>query len=419
MTKIHRSRINKFNLTDSTVVSASWIIQDAPADTAYVSEAGREAISQLLRSWSISKAKFSAAWDWTINPSGADRNNLKGKIAKRIASVLFKYNGIKLSDDQIAKIGATAANNAVILKYEMRFTRTFNWKSGDYGDSGSCFWGGRARARSIMRNSGGLAVLFRNDGAGKRARAWIAPRTPSANSFIVYNAYGNMFTGDSTRAVAELLANRYGLKVKQISLCNQDMSVGTLWINGNRDSVSGDLIASRGTGYICAPANEIETLPEEFDLNYPDPSIKQCSVCQKKVTTQTDGEFGSVSGVNRKTYCRKCFDKHFIRCYDCSRAIDPESEHMSFPAPYDNDTLQHLCPRCVRKRQCSICHEFTLYDHGSDFSQRLCERCSRVPVECEHCHHTTQRQNIVHFHNNHVYCYDCSFLPIEELDNAR
>jgi hypothetical protein len=152
----------------------------------------------------------------------------------------------------ISEIGNIARANIVPSKeYYMDFDDELDWEDGEFGDSGSCYWGDRWGARNMLRDHGSFAIRFFNrritpvsnkekfDGFG---RAWIVPDIPFEGSMVTFNAYPG---GDlTTNTVALILSQLFSLPYKRIRLSNLGSTDRLLYINcdgrllGKEDKIS-------------------------------------------------------------------------------------------------------------------------------------------------------------------------------------
>jgi len=115
----------------------------------------------------------------------------------------------------------------------------YDWRSGDFGDSGSCYWGGRESARyQLETQHNAFAVRFYqcDDEARKGkslssvgvGRCWIVVRDGVA---CLFNAYGPT----QLLTIARILAAKAGGTYKNIGcLSNEESYDGTLYINGEK-----------------------------------------------------------------------------------------------------------------------------------------------------------------------------------------
>lgn len=136
---------------------------------------------------SMVAAAFPDDWDWNwIAIQGAYRGKLTTRINKLIRSELR----FKMSSARIDRIGDTLQKNMNSAKnYIFDFTQELNWIDGDFGDEGSCFWGG-GPTRAYMRANDFWAIRFyRKNGRGF-ARAWVLPIT-EIDSLVITNCYGH------------------------------------------------------------------------------------------------------------------------------------------------------------------------------------------------------------------------------------
>ena len=194
-------------------------------------------------------------WSWVIS-----RGKFSGTLPKRISQYLFKEHQIKIEPKELAKLGTSLSAHTKGDEYTFDFTKNFNWKSGDFGDGGSCFWGDRHRARDIIFDAGGCAIRFweirpkpkphcearlcmdeyrqklavYNEGSMTGyGRSWIVPYSEGVILFNTYSYKQNDSTPsvDSLK-VARILSLYLGGSYKKIGLTANGRSEGTLYING-------------------------------------------------------------------------------------------------------------------------------------------------------------------------------------------
>lgn len=131
----------------------------------------------------------------------------KGKLYKRVKAALHKLNVPSLTAEHLLGYVDRYVRDNYMPPAYYRITRDLNWKSGDYGDAGTCFFSyyGYHRA-AIVANEGGAALCraVNIDGSiGKGiARCWLIPL---AYGIGATNFYG--FTNDQFSAI---LLNHYG-----------------------------------------------------------------------------------------------------------------------------------------------------------------------------------------------------------------
>ena len=142
--------------------------------------------------------------DWTT----ATEN---GRFTKRLGKAIYEIGGIKVATELLAKAGEIAeANRDINGVSHWDITDDFAWTHGDYGDEGSCFWGGYSIARDIIQNQGGLAFRLYENGVG-RARMFLMPIDPAnkEDNWIAFNAYSQIHsfsTGHGTNVLPGIVA---------------------------------------------------------------------------------------------------------------------------------------------------------------------------------------------------------------------
>ena len=69
----------------------------------------------------------------------------RGTLPKRLASHFYKTASVKLSPVQVSDLGNIARRHSSDAQtYHCDFTKTIDWRAGDFGDHGSCAWGDKA-----------------------------------------------------------------------------------------------------------------------------------------------------------------------------------------------------------------------------------------------------------------------------------
>lgn len=158
----------------------------------------------------------------------------RGKLPNRLGGLYKKVHNIKLTPKQRSEIGNIAKAHLSKAKYTFDFVDEFDWKAGDFGDKGSCFWGDRSLALTLLKEEGALAMLFYEDYDADcgNGRAWIYHC--SRDMWVLFNAYG-LEGRSAAKVLAEYLTQ----------------STDKLWDSADLDrfGISGDTI---GLVYINA-----------------------------------------------------------------------------------------------------------------------------------------------------------------------
>jgi hypothetical protein len=262
-------------------------------------------------------------YDKTISP-------VTGSFPKRLKNLTYKLYYLRLEDSFVAEIGELARRGLVNGSTEetvyLRVTNRIDWRSGDFGDGGSCFWQDRSHAKDMIENAGGGAIQrFTNDSyTNGESRCWIVPHKDGA---VIFNAYGTL----NLSQYAHLLSEEWDLAADSVSLCNFGHTSGILYINGDK-------------GIYLRP-KEAQSL-DEIDLRIPDRSQVECSHC---------GEYfddGDVVRTNGEYYCSDCHNEIFIQCRHCHQWIEREDSITS------EDTGRVYCQACADHydlRPCAAC----------------------------------------------------------------
>lgn len=261
-------------------------------------------------------------WAWVVQ-----RGEYAGTLPKRIRSYYYKAHGIKCPDSFIEQIGNIARQHtAAEARYLFEIVNEFNWEAGDFGDYGSCYWGGNAGAREMLVENGGLAICFFTDSGAGYARAWLVE--VDDDLFIIFNGYGFGRGVNATLTIARVFSTFTTLSYKKISLDNRTGS--TLYINGD-------------IGYIIGTPENIAQI-DSWDFEWHDIYVDTCAACGT-VVAEDDTYFGT----DDMPYCYDCYVELFDRCESC------EELHRSEDLYYVEAGDTYVCRVC-RAREYDRCH---------------------------------------------------------------
>lgn len=332
----------------------------SPAGT--ITDAGIVEIIRLIQSQNLTTGDWRAlnpdtawqvlpalpeTWDWVWIVS---KGTYAGTFPKRVRNFYYKQHGIKVLDTFVQQIGEIArAHSAESATYRYEFVTDFDWSAGDFGDSGSCYWGGRSDAREMLADNDGWAIRFYADQGNGFARAWVYKADDSL--YVVWNGYGKPFA-NPTLTIARIVAAHFNLSYKKIYLSNNGNTSGTLYINS-------------GIGYAVATPETLEGMTS-FDFEWDDPNSTSCSNCGDYIH-----EDDIYYGADDQPYCRNCYYEYFSDCDNCGET-------------YDRDNLHYV-----------------------EGEGEYCEYClGQLFDSCENCGEYTRHEDMVEA-NEHWYCRDC------------
>lgn len=191
----------------------------------------------------------------------------------------------------------------------VRFTHTIDWNAGEFGDGGSCLWGGKVNGRYMIQKNKAFAVQFFADKNAeiKMGRCW---GWWSKHGLIIWNGYNRENirsqvddygilgrNSDHLDIMAMMIAKAFGVQSKKIVLHNEGKGNGNLHIN-------------KSTGYLIAPGSTLKRI-HSFDFNWPNiERVLRCGYC----TTITVDENEFVTAEGRYLACRPCADNNFEMC---------------------------------------------------------------------------------------------------------
>jgi hypothetical protein len=285
-------------------------------------------------------------WDWLwVVRKGV----YAGTMPKRVSRYYHKIHGLNCPTAFLEQIGNTARSHSESnVKYAFEFTDTFDWNAGDFGDYGSCYFGGRSEAREILADNGGLAIRFYRMGKGF-ARAWVVPIEDGMH--IIFNGYGLQ-----TLEVARIFSQFVNAAYKRIDLSNWGVDDGTLWING-------------GTGYVIGATEAIEPIAD-YDFQWGEDETRRCESCgdavnEDDVQISPDGDY----------YCQNCFDDRFGSCCHCGETHYHDDLHYADDCDYCEYFLDRLFTYCEE------CNEYVRNERMTEVNGNwYCEDCA-VDIE--------------------------------------
>jgi hypothetical protein len=310
--------------------------------------------------------------DWKFAKSiakGEDDSGTYGKITRRISKMVHDSYDIDLTESEIATIGNIADQYSYQKNdYQIDFTTKFSWRSGDFGDEGSCFWSGRKLARTMLEEHGAWAMrLWQNErGMG---RCWLIPPLTSLelDAYVVFNGYSaaknngthnNLETRNYADILSVLLAeSNTDVRVQEINLYNNRYNTGLLYIN---------------SGNAYAVGSNLSSYTETYDLRWPD-ACYTCTKCSNIIYWSDSSE--SVRMVGDRILCRSCYNESYVKCASCRNE-------------YHKTDL--------------IVITSTNFD---DF--HICAECNRVYTYCYNCNHRELRGAVV-IKGEHTYCSYCA-----------
>jgi hypothetical protein len=214
------------------------------------------------------------AWRW---------GHPDGTFTQRLTKAIKAAWDLNIPESILTQIGNLARNDSIQAS-EVHFdiTQNLNWKNGDFGDSGSCFWSGRKEIRSAMEKEGNFYAI-RIFGADRPAQfldiardMW--GRMPRENSVIYYPNFkgvGRSWLYETTVSIGALnlpvliIFNSYGVNISTQSLIlasylNRERGHCTLH---NKGKTHGGLYVN-GPGYIIGVPMVTKTVNRfDFGLN--------------------------------------------------------------------------------------------------------------------------------------------------------
>lgn len=302
-------------------------------------------------------------WEWIVS-----KGVYAGTLPKRVARFYFKVHNLKCPPTFLERLGNVARQHTSEGEtYEFDFTQALTWSAGDFGDAGSCYWGGHADAREWLMDDGAFAIRFYRGDQGY-GRAWIVDRMDGDRVFVLFNGYGLGST--PTLTAARIFSLHLGLTYKRVSLSNHDQTTGTVYING-------------GSGYLIGAVDVVSDY-HSYDLQVGEESeCCTCDNCGREIS-----EDDSYTTPDGDTYCERCYDEYYRTCEECGETYHVEDMN------YIDTVSRDVC------------------DHCRDQHYSTCDRC-------EDYYHNDDLIAVEEGEDTHYYCPDCKRLVDEEAEQAQ
>lgn len=200
-------------------------------------------------------------------------------------------------------------------KFYFEFSRDLDWDPGTFGDSGSCYFGGKAGARHMILNNGGFAVkvYLDKDKRSPIGRMW---GVVTKDGLITWNGYTTksatlqaMFPNYSYHYIYSLFLAKYmKLAMNTIDLYNGGTTSSTLHINNG-----GILLTPKASGIY------------KYDFNWKNADLYRCTYCGYRSYTASDFEFSNDNYIacSRRGCAEKVFDvcNYDLQTYSNSNMI--------------------------------------------------------------------------------------------------
>lgn len=273
----------------------------------------------------------------------------------------------------------------------------FDWCDGDFGDSGSCYWGGRAICRDILMDHHAWAVRTWDDAErnpelsyeGGNGRAWLIPwQYEDRPALILYNGYRSIEgrNGVHDENISEWFARWFsswlGAQWRRTGLSNNNRTSETFYINS-------------GSGYLIS--TDMPLWVDDIDLGWREPSRRCCSYCNERYNqNEADRTCFTVTANGRRVtrnLCHDCYERHARRCDICNR--------LWMNGDLDMEGGMRVCPMCIgqaprcdgcgiRNRAQYMTSVGTLH-YCRSCADQLLSACSR----CGETHFTTEMHHVI------------------------
>ena len=365
-----------------------------------------------------------------------DSKECRGAWAKRLAKhvkVAFGYN-LDAAPLSVLSERITKTVRASLESLYIEFTDHANWKPGEFGDDGSCWWGSvQNHSRIGLIERGGGAIRLYNEDKTPRGRMWYFPIN-GGEFCAVFNIYD--FKGNLTMlGISRLISMKYDVTYTRA----KDMHFPNSYFNGNGSAyLVGLNIEDRPITMTFARKIKVNVdayMPDEYTTpvkKNPD-GDKQCYECEEYFPE------GDMTDVDGNDICEECLREHYFTCEDCDNwyhtdhatyigdhgdvcdncinnysFCDRCEEHHRGDDYYIEDEDRHLCLACFENGEYFSCYECGDYNsnnirNDTDNDGSVCNNCAENHYTmCAKCNKYTKEPVEVLKDNEQVpYCDDC------------
>lgn len=227
----------------------------------------------------------------------------EGRMSKRISKIMAVRFKASVDPAITEAVSTYLGGDTPSGSFLFDITDDFSWKSGEFGDDGSCFFNNPS-IFPIFRENGGMAIRFYSGSAKSpkgASRALVAPTT-YGDVPMVFNAYGASLKQFMQRikAITDGEADVRMVKATGVSPVTVNLSTALL-------------VAYEGS------KPELVRLPVKLPL---DPEIKfRCGECGNRYDLRNL----TIVPATRKRVCQPCLDSVYMRCVHGGGYLTPET----------------------------------------------------------------------------------------------
>jgi len=341
-------------------------------------------INYYYSNYSANEFRAAIGTDWTVT----GKHPYVGTMPKRIAKWFYKVRAYNLSEDMISEIGNIGSRYLdKKSEFDIDFTQTFEWKDGDFGDSGSCFWGGRSTAKDMLVKAGAYAMRFYDTDSGRGiGRSWLMP-IENNSAYMLFNSYGPY----QIWTLARLLSHITGMPYKKVQLSNRGDCCGVLYINSNMGMMLG--------------SEELLDKTTSYDFNLQDIRKPYCTCSRCSVEIYSSGEAYTANDLR---FCWDCFST-IPACNYCGVRINTaRNQHIEMvDTVVSPDTYTFCSTRCIESAGYCSCNDCHNYVWDSELvrtigNNRVCPTCVENYQSCEACNGRTRELEEVRLFSSYV-----------------
>lgn len=347
-----------------------------------VGEIGQEEVNHIITDiyrmggdrYGTIEVPVEVGWQWKVN----GKAEYVGTFPKRLSKWMWQQYGIKLTAEQLGRIGTIAAQHSARAEVVyMDFNWDLDWLKEDgvaFDDSESCFRDPDQYQHSpywITGNGGGAVRFYSDaDGCNGIGRALLLP-WKGETGWVMFNVYG--FEPLTVARILSLYWHEDYKRVKLEIYPSDAVYVNfKTYIRGDRH----DLCIKYG--YVFAAPEHLANLDRVcIDLDEPDddPRNTNCDSCGCII--RRGNQYRNPNGDD---LCHDCYGDQISCCTECGN--DYYTDDMR---EYNN---AYVCERCVGRYydECIYCEQLVRRDHSYDVEGgACCESCAEDHPACCNC----------------------------------
>lgn len=371
---------------------------------------------------------------WMVN----GKAEYVGAYTKRLSKYVKKTYNINLDSTPMSILAEmlSKALNAVSEKIWIEFTDHADWKAGEFGDGGSCWWSSENKSRLGLVATGGGAIRIYTEDKTPRARLWYAPIN-GGDAAVLFNIKDSRdkFT---MLGISRMLAMKYGVNYMR----TYELHFPSSYIDGEGSAyqVGKNLVQRPITLTFAMPKIQVVTT-SGFSMDDSGAPVKQVDPIHKCANCGDSIYEGDPSSRDFRgdRICEECAEgDDYTVCEDCECYVHADEyiymENMQCtvcPDCYDNyarceycedyvhnDDAQYvhdicMCESC-RDERCTYCEDCYEYEKNDDTycvegERSVCSSCFEEYIKCTKCNeYYKEGTEVLNDDTEEWWCKECT-----------